>query len=151
MAARRHSRQRELIKEFLKTRKDHPTADIVYRNIRNQNPSISLGTVYRNLTLLAEAGEIIRLNVGDGVDHFDGDISPHYHFVCQKCGRVMDLKMESIEDITDIAAAGFSGHIAGHMTYFYGICGDCIDQRASLKAEEQARGTSCGGAAAAEA
>lgn len=150
MAARRHSRQRELIKEFLKTRKDHPTADIVYRNIRNQNPSISLGTVYRNLTLLAEAGEITRFNVGDGMDHFDGDVSPHYHFVCQECGRVMDLEMESIEEITDIAAAGFRGHIAGHMTYFYGICGDCIDRRAALGAEEQARGTSCGGMAAVE-
>lgn len=57
MTARRHSRQRELIKSFLETRKDHPTADTVYRNVRNQNPRISLGTVYRNLTLLAEEGE----------------------------------------------------------------------------------------------
>ena len=125
MAARRHSRQRELIKEFLKGRKDHPTADVVYRNVRMQNPSISLGTVYRNLTLLADAGEINRLNVGDGVDHFDADTSPHYHFVCRECGRVIDLEMDSIEEITAAAAARFEGHIAGHMTYFYGTCGQC--------------------------
>ena len=82
MAARKYSRQRELIKEFLMTRKDHPTADIIYQSVRKENPNISLGTVYRNLTLLCGDGEINRLNVGDGTDHFDADISPHYHFVC---------------------------------------------------------------------
>ena len=63
MAIRKYSRQRELIKEFLMTRKDHPTADMVYMNVRRMNPNISLGTVYRNLTRLAEDGEINRLNV----------------------------------------------------------------------------------------
>lgn len=125
MAARKHSRQRELIKEFLMTRKDHPTADVVYRSVRQQNPNISLGTVYRNLTLLADTGEIRRLNVGDGVDHFDADTSPHYHFVCRECGSVIDLKMDSIEAIKNIAAANFDGHIAGHVTYFYGLCSKC--------------------------
>ena len=128
MAARRHSRQREQIIEFLKGRKDHPTADIVYKNVRMQNPNISLGTVYRNLTLLAETGEINRLNIGDGVDHFDADTSPHYHFVCQKCGCVMDLKIDSIEEITARAAENFEGHIAGHITYFYGTCFQCGKQ-----------------------
>ena len=126
MTARRHSRQRELIKSFLETRKDHPTADTVYRNVRNQNPRISLGTVYRNLTLLAEEGEIRRLNVGDGVDRFDGDVSPHYHFVCRKCGSVIDLDMGSIESITSAAAANFDGRIEGHSTYFYGTCRRCL-------------------------
>ena len=104
MAARKYSRQRELIKEFLMTRKDHPTADIIYQNVRNENPNISLGTVYRNLTLLAKDGEIRRLNVGDGTDHFDADTSPHYHFVCTECSSVIDLKMDSIESITAAAA-----------------------------------------------
>ena len=126
MAARKYSRQRELIKEFLLTRKDHPTADIVYSNVRRENPNISLGTVYRNLTCLAEDGEINRLNVGDGVDHFDADTTPHYHFVCTDCGSVVDLEMESIESITDAAAANFEGYIAGHRTYFYGLCANCI-------------------------
>ena len=119
MAARKYSRQRELIKDFLMTRKDHPTADAVYQNVRRQNPSISLGTVYRNLTLLADAGEIIRLNLGDGVDHFDAD-------VCRECGSVLDLPMDSIEGITDVAATHFDGLITGHMTYFYGKCHACV-------------------------
>ena len=54
----KHSKQRETIKEFLSTRKDHPTADVVYTNVRKSFPNISLGTVYRNLTLLADIGEI---------------------------------------------------------------------------------------------
>lgn len=127
MAARKYSRQRELIKNFLATRKDHPTADMVYRNVRQQNPNISLGTVYRNLTLLADSGEINRLNMGDGVDHFDADTSPHYHLLCTKCGRVVDLEMDSIESITDTASAGFNGHVAGHVTYFYGTCCNCTN------------------------
>ena len=125
MTALKHSKQRELIKAFLMTRKDHPTADVVYTNVRQQNPNISMGTVYRNLTLLADLGEIQRLRVGDGVDHFDADTSPHYHFVCTECGSVIDLEMDSIEQITEIAGANFDGLIAGHVTYFYGTCGNC--------------------------
>ena len=123
--ALKYSRQREVIKEFLKTRKDHPTADTVYMNVREQYPNISLGTVYRNLTLLADIGEIQRLRVGDGVDHFDADVSPHYHFVCTECGSVIDLEMDSIDNIIDIAGMNFDGEIRGHVTYFYGICGNC--------------------------
>lgn len=125
MAARNHSKQRDLIKEFLKSRTDHPTADIIYRNVRQRNPNISLGTVYRNLTLLAKDGEINRLNMGDGVDRFDADTTPHYHLLCTECGRVVDLKMGSIDSIQDQAAAHFDGHVAGHVTYFYGTCSVC--------------------------
>jgi len=121
----KHSKQREMIKDFLMSRHDHPTADVVYMNVRQQNPNISLGTVYRNLTLLADIGEIQRLRLGDGVDHFDADISTHYHFVCSDCGSVIDLQMDSIDAITDVAAKNFDGSINGHVTYFYGSCGHC--------------------------
>lgn len=127
MIVRKHSKQRDMIKEFLMTRKDHPTADIVYMNVRKQNPNISLGTVYRNLTLLADTGEILRLRVGDGVDHFDADTSPHYHFICSDCGSVIDLEMDDISSITETAAAHFKGQIAGHVTYFHGTCEKCIN------------------------
>lgn len=124
--ALKKSKQRDMIKAFLMGRKDHPTADIIYMNVRQQNPNISLGTVYRNLTLLADIGEIQRLRVGDGVDHFDADTSPHYHFVCTECGSVIDLEMDNIDSINNIAGANFNGKIAGHVTYFYGSCGNCI-------------------------
>lgn len=123
--ATKYSRQREEIKKNLSMRKDHPTADMVYMAIRQEIPNISLGTVYRNLTMLADSGEIQRLRVGDGVDHFDYDTSPHYHFVCNDCGGVSDLNMESIDSIIDIAGADFDGQIKGYVTYFYGTCGNC--------------------------
>ncbi len=123
--ALKYSRQREMIKDFLCTRKDHPTADVVYTNVRQQYPNISLGTVYRNLTLLSDMGEIQRLHLGDGVDHFDADTSPHNHFVCKQCGCVQDLDMESIDHITKTAGKNFAGKINGHITYFYGFCGKC--------------------------
>lgn len=123
----KYSRQREAIKSFLMTRKDHPTADVVYENVRKEFPNISLGTVYRNLTLLSDMGELLRLRVGDGMDHFDADTSPHYHFICQDCGRVIDLDMDSLEAIDNIAGANFGGQIKGHVTYFYGSCENCTE------------------------
>lgn len=129
--ALKYSRQRQVIKDFLMNRKDHPTADVVYMNVRQEYPNISLGTVYRNLTLLADMGEIQRLRLGDGVDHFDADTSRHYHFVCSECGGVTDLKMDNIDNIIDIAGMNFDGEIQGHITYFYGICGSCRQQTLS--------------------
>ncbi len=121
----KHSKQRDSIMEFLRERKDHPTADTVYMNVRKTFPNISLGTVYRNLTLLADIGEIARIRVGDGVDHFDADTSPHYHFVCKECGSVIDLDMEDMVSINETANKNFDGLIEGHITYFYGKCGNC--------------------------
>ncbi len=126
MAAQRHSRQRDLVKEFLMTRKDHPTADIIYMHVRQSNPNISLGTVYRNLTLLAKNGEINRLRIGEGADRFDADISPHFHLLCEKCGMVVDLEMEDISSVLERAARRCGGHVTGYTAYFYGVCPDCM-------------------------
>lgn len=125
--ALKRSKQREQIKQFLMTRKDHPTADVVYMNVRKENPNISLGTVYRNLTLLAEIGEIQRIRMGDGVDHFDADTSEHYHFICKECGSVIDLDTEALPDACSIAGRNFEGEISGCVTYFYGKCKNCCN------------------------
>ena len=122
----KYSRQREAIKNFLMTRHDHPTADVVYSNVRTEFPNISLGTVYRNLTLLADLGEISRLRVGDGVDHFDADTRPHYHFVCNECGAVSDLELNDISGLLEAVVRDFDGMIQGHVTYFYGLCPHCM-------------------------
>lgn len=126
MAALKYSRQREAIKEYLSMTKDHPTADMVYMHIRKEYPNISLGTVYRNLNLLVEQGDIIRIKHKDGGDHFDGNLEEHYHFVCKNCNKVIDLKMESIKHINQIAGAEFKGKIEGSTTLFYGLCPECV-------------------------
>lgn len=69
MAGLKYSRQREAVLVYLRSTKSHPTAEQVYQKIREEFPKISLGTVYRNLNLLADCGEILRLNCGDGVEH----------------------------------------------------------------------------------
>lgn len=106
-------------------RKDHPTADMVYTEIRKEFPNISLGTVYRNLALLSELGEIKRLTTGDGPDRFDADTSMHNHFICRKCHAVLDLDMEDISGIREQAERNFDGLIESCSVNFYGVCGGC--------------------------
>lgn len=122
----KYSRQRQMIHSFLMSRKDHPTADVVYQNVRQEYPNISLGTVYRNLTLLSDRGEIQRLQVGDGVDHFDADTSRHCHFVCTDCGCVTDLQLDCMDEMFAEARKNFDGRIEKQSTYFYGLCHGCL-------------------------
>ena len=126
MKAIKHSKQRDSIKTCLMGRRDHPTADAVYMSIREEFPNISLGTVYRNLALLADIGEIQKICTGDGADRFDGQIKPHYHVICTRCHQVMDLDLDYMKEPEALAAEHFEGKILGHVTNFYGICPDCL-------------------------
>ena len=131
--AMKYSRQRAAILSFLQTRKDHPTAEFVYSCLKKEFPNISLGTVYRNLNQLAEAGIIAKLRFGDlGIDHFDYNIASHQHFVCNQCNAVIDLPMECVPDIDEQAAKGFDGKITGHKLYFCGICRQCLEKGISI-------------------
>lgn len=125
MKTLKYSRQRESIKACLMARKDHPTADALYTSIREQFPNISLGTVYRNLNLLVDLGEIRKLSCGDGTDHFDYDTSPHYHFVCRNCGKIVDLTMNASKELEAEAEKQIDGKVEDHTVFFYGTCGDC--------------------------
>lgn len=128
MANLKYSRQRESIKQFLETTKDHPTADAVYMHMKEEFPNISLGTVYRNLKLLTELGEAVRITTPDGGDRFDGCVHPHNHFYCRGCRRILDLDldMSGIEKINQAAAEHFDGMIESSNTIFFGKCSDCI-------------------------
>ena len=125
-----YSRQRQAIVDFLCSRRDHPTADVIYRNVRETYPKISLGTVYRNLNLLADMGTIRKVKGLNDSEHFDADTSDHQHFICSQCGEVEDIFLNDtafIDDLTSRAAAstGFDGHITGNDIYFLGICRNC--------------------------
>ncbi len=122
----KRSRQREAILTFLSSRKDHPTADVIYANVKKEYPQISLGTVYRNLTLLTDLNVIQKVVIGDGVDHFDYNAMAHQHFVCKKCNTVIDIPIEMCISIDEIAQKEFDGKIEGHEIYFYGICEKCL-------------------------
>jgi Fur family peroxide stress response transcriptional regulator len=122
------SRQRAAILTFLQSRKDHPTAELVYTNVKEEFPNISLGTVYRNLNQLAEAGMVAKHSFGtSATDHFDYDTTPHQHFICNECKAVIDLPVqENFSYIDEQAATGFDGQIQGHRLYFCGLCKDCL-------------------------
>ncbi len=127
------SKQRDAIMNYLSTHKTHPTADMIYNDIKIEFPNISLGTVYRNLTLLTEMGYIRKLSCGGSSEHFDGDISDHNHFICNNCGNIFDLKMENLDFLDSLASNGFDGQIDGHNIYFYGMCKNCMDENISEK------------------
>lgn len=126
ISIQKFSRQRESIKEYLASTKEHPTADTVYMNIKKIYPNVSLGTVYRNLNQLEEQGEILKLSYGTS-DRFDGNPEPHVHFICSTCSSVSDLEIDakSLEHVNDMASAGFNGRIQGHSIHFFGICPHC--------------------------
>ena len=121
------SRQRESIKNNLMGRTDHPTAETVYSDIRQEYPNISLGTVYRNLSLLSELGEIQKLSNFGGADHFDGCVTPHCHFMCKKCGAVLDLETEDINSFAEKSVKDFPGKILECDIRFFGICPNCVN------------------------
>ena len=87
----RYSKQRELIFNNLKHRYDHPTAEMIYQDLKVDYPHLSLGTVYRNLNQLVETKQIKKLDLGDTMVHYDGNIQPHMHFMCNCCQTIYDL------------------------------------------------------------
>lgn len=129
MSTLKYSRQRESIKEYLNSSCEHPTADMVYMSVRQEFPNISLGTVYRNLNLLADLGEAIKITTPNGGDRFDGRTAPHYHFCCTKCGNVIDLDLKELTHVNEAANENFDGIIESHSMMFYGTCSDCIKKQ----------------------
>ena len=125
MKAIKHSKQRDSIKTCLMGCRDHPTADAVYMSIREEFPNISLGTVYRNLSLLEEIGEIIKISTGVGPDHYDYNTAPHYHFICRGCGRVMDIDLDFADELMTQVQESTDLAIESCSVSFTGLCPDC--------------------------
>lgn len=96
-----NTNQRRIIIEELRKLKTHPTADELYAIVREKLPQISLGTVYRNLELLAEAGKILKLELSGKQKRFDGNINKHFHMRCSCCGRIEDMEAEEMSEIDD--------------------------------------------------
>ncbi len=123
-----YSRQREAIKDFLYTG-SHPTADEVYLKVKEQFPNVSLGTVYRNLNLLAERGEIKKLTFAGSPDRFDRNLSKHYHMLCRCCGKVSDLFLPQFDiDLDSLNEGNDTGLIEGYSISCVGVCKECIEK-----------------------
>lgn len=119
-----YSKQRETILNVLRSTKSHPTANDIYVEMKKSDPKISLGTVYRNLSVLAENGMILRLDTEHDSVHYDGCVDQHYHFVCNDCKKVMDLDITPIESEKQIEEK-YGCSVSGHTLIFYGTCNNC--------------------------
>jgi Fur family peroxide stress response transcriptional regulator len=121
----RRSKQREAIVRVLRGTKSHPTADWVYEQVRNEIPNISLGTVYRNLKMMKERGEVLELGSAGGLGRFDGNPQNHYHFRCDRCGRVYDIDEPIDRTIDERVAARTGFEVFHHRLEFRGLCIEC--------------------------
>jgi len=121
------SRQRDEILSYLKSVNTHPTAETIYMEVKKAIPDISLATVYRNLKLLSENGEILELTYGSSSSRFDGNTSPHYHFVCEKCKNVYDIMMDLTDELHSMVTR--EGYLPyEHRLEFFGVCKDCCQK-----------------------
>jgi Fur family peroxide stress response transcriptional regulator len=120
-----YSKQREVILKYVKSVKTHPTAEDVHSNIIKENPNISLGTVYRNLEKLSSIGDMKRLKFITEKDRFDGNTDHHYHGICVKCGKVIDIFTDYMFEIDNKISNENNILVVSHELIFNTICDNC--------------------------
>ena len=122
-------RKRNAIFECLCRSKSHPSAEAIYNELKPTIPDLSLGTVYRNLNLFREQGSVICVATVDGVERFDGNVSPHVHFICTDCNAVIDLEDMTVpQSLTSAAERSCGGKVTECQLSFTGKCQSCINK-----------------------
>ena len=124
-----YSRQREDLLSILKNSKSHPTAEELYNSIKEKIPSVSRGTVYRNLKDLVDEGYIIKISMASGADRYDYIHKKHNHIICKSCGTVKDFEYNfDLEDVKQsvIKQTEVSPLLDG--VIMYGICEKCKEK-----------------------
>lgn len=124
LSKERMTAQKSFILDYLRSVKTHPSAEVIYEEVRKKLPNISQGTVYRVLNSFKEKGQILAIDTKDNV-HFDGDVSDHAHFICERCGNVYDVMSECSECGILKNKKTKAGTITGYKINFYGICNKC--------------------------
>ena len=116
--------QREKILEYIISKKEHPSAEMIYDHIVKIISNISRTTVYNNVKALAKANLIKPIKfIGEKQVRYDGETKPHYHFICEKCGKIYDMNI-SCDKIWN--KKNIEGHkIKNAYAYFTGICKKC--------------------------
>ena len=122
---RRITKQRQVILEELRKLNTHPSADEIYNVVRRRLPRISLGTVYRNLEVLVEMGEIQKLELTGSIKRYDWDTNKHYHVRCVCCNRVDNAPIAPLNQLEDEIYEATVFEIIGHNLEFTGLCPEC--------------------------
>ncbi len=128
-ASTKQFRKRNAILAYLRETHEHPSAEMVYAQLKPDYPDLSLGTVYRNLSMFKNQGEIISLGAVNGVERFDGNTTPHVHFICTQCSTVDDLPQIAVpEALNREVSAQTGGHIDVCQLTFMGQCSRCAQK-----------------------
>lgn len=123
---RKRSKKRDAILACICSTDTHPSAEWVYTQLKPQIPDLSLGTVYRNISMFREEGTIVSVGVVNGLERFDGNTLPHVHFVCENCGAVLDVgAIEVPTELTSLAESAVHGRVHSCSLSFAGLCKNC--------------------------
>ncbi len=128
--AARYSKKREAILEAVRSTHLHPTAEWVYQQLKPVHPELSLGTVYRNLNLFRAQGIIRCVGVVNGQERFDAETRPHSHFICDRCGAILDLEVGVDEKLEAEVGEAYGLRVDRHELVFHGSCGKCQEDKA---------------------
>ncbi len=128
----KHFRKRDAILSCLRASKEHPSAEMIFTQLKPQIPDLSIGTVYRNLSLFKNQNLAMSVATLGGVERFDGNTDPHVHFICTDCHAVIDLMdMEIPESLNSQAETCCGGQVAGCQLSFTGLCNSCNNLKKS--------------------
>jgi len=138
-ALHRMTHQRGVILEEVQKSRNHPTADQIYERVKKRLPHVSMGTVYRNLDVLASSGLIRKLGPDFHQMRFDGDTHDHYHITCIRCGCVEDIPLESQDDpfsrLDETLGKLTKYGVFGHKLEFIGLCAECREKQGDILEE----------------
>ena len=130
--SQKHFRKRDAILQSLRSTKAHPSAEMLFTQLKPEIPDLSLGTVYRNLSLFKKQGLASSIATVSGVERFDGNTEPHVHFICNDCEAVIDLEDMLIpETLSETAAKCCGGQVTGCQLSFTGTCRSCLSKTES--------------------
>lgn len=129
---RRNTIQKQLLLDAVK-KLDHPTAADILEEIRRTYPSISTGTVYRNVNLLIQEGKVRRLTMPDSPDRYDIELHQHYHMTCARCGRLFNIESPYLAELDRSIEQSTGFTIQGHTIFFKGVCPLCRQQHPNTR------------------
>jgi len=117
--------QREIIYCALRSMHDHPSPEAVYELVRQEIPSISLGTVYKNIKTFVDSGLLKEVSLHHGSTRLETNMEPHHHMVCTKCKAIIDLEGDALEPVRTIKRLpkGFQAH--RYSVEVLGLCQSC--------------------------
>lgn len=117
--------QRIAVYKYLKSTKEHPSAETIYKALQPEYPTMSLATVYKALKTLVEVDLVQELNVGEGNFRYDGNTCTHSHIQCLNCGRVDDIEGFCFSNLNSEIQKHTDYEVMSNQVYFYGLCKNC--------------------------